>query len=137
MIDITNLDKAEVLYALWHNSHSQGISFLGLPQTKAGFTLDRVRELIKERGYNPEGENHPSCLYFDYVDGHVIKCNLTGDGFDESLYDRDCGEGAAAKAIEYVREHKLDEIDVVEAEFDILGALFRNMAEQKKQENNK
>lgn len=125
MIDIKGLDKAEVLYSLWHNSHAQGMSFLGLPQTKEGFTFDRAKELIKERGYDPEGDNRPCCLYFDYVDGHVIKCDITNDEFNEGLYDRDCGEGAAAKAIEYVREGKLNEIDVVPAEFEILGELLK------------
>lgn len=129
MIDIKGLDKAEVLYSLWHNSHAQGMSFLGLPQTKEGFTLDRARELIKERGYDPEGDNRPCCLYFDYVDGHVIKCDITNDEFNEGLYDRDCGEGAAAKAIEYVREGKLNEIDVVPAEFEILGELLKREKE--------
>ena len=125
MIDIKGLDKAEVLYTLYHNSHIQGMSFLGLPQTKEGFTLDRAKELIKERGYNPEGENRPCCLYFDYVKGHVIKCDITNDEFEERLYDRDCGEGAAAKAIEYVREGKLNEIDVVPCEFELLGELLK------------
>ena len=130
MLNIKGLDKAEVLYSLWHNSHAQGISFLGLPQTKEGFTLDRAKELIKERGYDPEGENRPYCLYFDYVDGHVIKCNITGDEFNEELYERDCGEGSALKAIEYVEQHKLDEIDVVPAEFEILGEMFKSLAEK-------
>lgn len=125
MIDIKGLDKAEVLYSLYHNSHAQGMSFLGLPQTKEGFTLDRAREIIKERGYDPEGENRPCCLYFDYVEGHVIKCDITNDEFDEGLYDRDCGEGAAAKAIEYVRDGKLNEIDVVPCEFDLLRELLK------------
>lgn len=125
MIDIKGLDKAEVLYSLYHNSHAQGMSFLGLPQTKEGFTLDRAREIIKERGYDPEGENHPCCLYFDYVEGHVIKCDITNDEFEEGLYDRDCGEGAAAKAIEYVRDGKLNEIDVVPCEFDLLRELLK------------
>lgn len=125
MIDIKGLDKAEVLYSLYHNSHAQGMSFLGLPQTKEGFTLDRAKELIKERGYDPEGENRPCCLYFDYVEGHVIKCDITNDEFEEGLYDRDCGEGAAAKAIEYVREGKLNEIDVVPCEFDLLRELLK------------
>ena len=83
MLNIKGLDKAEVLYSLWHNSHAQGISFIGLPQKE--FTLERAQELIKERGYDPEGENRPNCLYFDYVDGHVIKGNITGDTFDERL----------------------------------------------------
>ena len=125
MIDIKGLDKAEVLYSLYHNSHAQGMSFLGLPQTKEGFTLDRAKEIIKERGYDPEGENRPCCLYFDYVEGHVIKCDITNDEFDEGLYDRDCGEGAAAKAIEYVRDGKLNEIDVVPCEFDLLRELLK------------
>lgn len=125
MIDIKGLDKAEVLYSLWHNSHAQGMSFLGLPQTKEGFTLDRAREIIKERGYDPEGENRPCCLYFDYVEGHVIKCDITNDEFEEGLYDRDCGEGVAAKAIEYVRDGKLNEIDVVPCEFDLLRELLK------------
>lgn len=128
MINIKGLDKAEVLYSLWHNSHAQGMSFLGLPQKE--FTLERAKELIKETGYDPEGENHPSCLYFDYVDGHVIKCNITGDEFDERLYDRDCGEGAALKAIEYVEQHKLDKIDVVPSEFELLGEMLKSLSEK-------
>ena len=125
MIDIKGLDKAEVLYSLYHNSHAQGMSFLGLPRTKESFTLEHARELIKETGYDPEGENRRYCLYFDYLEGHVIKCDITNDEFDERLYDRDCGEGAAAKAIEYVREGKLNEIDVVPAEFELLGELLK------------
>ena len=128
MINIKGLDKAEVLYSLWHNSHVQGMSFLGLPEKE--FTLERAQELIKETGYVLEGEYRPGCLYFDYVDGHVIKCDITNDEFDERLYDRDCGEGAAAKAIEYVREGKLNEIDVVPAEFEILGELIKSLAEK-------
>lgn len=128
MINIKGLDKAEVLYSLWHNSHAQGISFLGLPQKE--FTLERAQELIKERGYDPEGENRPYCLYFDYVDGHVIKCNITGDTFDERLYERDCGEGSALKAIEYVEQHKLNEIDVVPCEFETLSEMFKSLSEK-------
>ena len=30
MVDISGLDKAEVLLALWKGSHAQGMSFLGL-----------------------------------------------------------------------------------------------------------
>ena len=92
MVDIKGLDKAEVLHALWRHSHPQGLSFLGL--SPEGFTLQKARDLIKERLKNNTG------LYFDYVEGHVIKCNLYGDYFDEFLYDRDCGPGAAEEAAE-------------------------------------
>ena len=125
MIDIKGLDKAEVLYALYHNSHAQGMSFLGLPRAEENFTLEHAQELIKESGYDPEGENRRYRLYFDYVEGHVIKCDITNDEFDERLYDRDCGEGAAAKAIEYVRGGKLNEIDIVPCEFELLRELLK------------
>ena len=59
------------------------------------------------------------------MEGHVIKCDITNDEFEEGLYDRDCGEGAAAKAIEYVRDGKLNEIDVVPCEFELLGELLK------------
>lgn len=42
-------------------------------------------------------------MYFDYVAGRVIKCDLIGDSFDPRLFDRDNGEGAAAAAIRNLR----------------------------------
>ena len=100
MIDIQGLDKGEVLHALWHASHVQGMSFLGLP--KGGkFTVQRAKRIVKERLKNIT--NNDCQLYFDYVDGHVIKCNLGGDTFDECLFDRDCGAGAAQRAIDNLR----------------------------------
>lgn len=100
MVNIEGLDKAKVLHALWHASHAQGMSFIALPKNGEDFTISRAEELIRERD---EFDNPNYKLYFDYVDGHVIKCNLYEDEFDETLFDRDCGEGAAAKAIEQLR----------------------------------
>ena len=91
-INIKGLDKAKVLHALWHASHAQGRSFLNLPQ--GDFTLVMAEMAVKK---NPR-------LYFDYVAGHVIKCDLSGDEFNDTLFDRDCGEGAAARAIEKLRD---------------------------------
>lgn len=96
MVNIKGLDKAEVLYALWRHSHVQGLSFMGL--SPEGFTLQKAHELIKER------QEKNARLYFDYVEGHVIKCDLSRDSFDEFLYDRDCGSGAAENAINELRE---------------------------------
>lgn len=95
MVNIKGLDKAEVLYALWRHSHAQGLSFMGL--SPEGFTLQKACDLIKER------QEKNARLYFDYVEGHVIKCDLSGDSFDEFLYDRDCGPGAAEEAIDELR----------------------------------
>ena len=100
MIDIKGLDKGEVLHALWHASHTQGMSFLGLPKG-CKFTVRRAKRIVRERKKSITNNDYQ--LYFDYVDGHVIKCNIGGDTFDECLFDRDCGEGAAQRAIDNLR----------------------------------
>lgn len=89
MIDIKGLDKAMVLKALYDNSHHQGLGFL---QAVDSFTVDDARELLKHQ------------TYFDYLHGKVMKVDLSGDSFEEYLYDRDCGEGAAARAIDSIRD---------------------------------
>lgn len=42
--------------------------------------------------------------YFDYLYGRVMKVDLSSDdGFEERLYDRDNGKGAAQKVIDALR----------------------------------
>lgn len=90
MIDIRGLNKAEVLKALYDHSHVQGMGFL--QAVPAGFvTVRRCQSLLKEQ------------TYFDYLYGRVLKVDLSGDEFDERLYDRDCGEGAAKRAVDSLR----------------------------------
>lgn len=82
MIDIKGLDKAEVLKALYDNSHVQGMGFL--QAVPAGtVTVNHCRELLKHG------------TYFDYLYGRVLKVDLSGDEFDE----RDNGRDSAAKAM--------------------------------------
>ena len=95
MVNIKGLNKAEVLLALWKGSHAQGMSFLGMKN--GGLTLEKAKGMVDEM------KEHNHSLYFDYVMGHVIKCDITGDEFDDRLYDRDCGEGRAAEVIEALR----------------------------------
>ena len=92
-IDISGLDKGEVLFALYNASHYQGISFLG---AVSNYTLEDAKK---------DYEASPS-KYFDYHYGKVLKVDLSGDSFDPCLFDRDCGEGAAEKAIEALRKSK-------------------------------
>ena len=113
MIDIKGLSKAQVLHALWHASKAQGLSFLGL--SGGSFTLEDAQEVV---------DNQP-CLYFDYVAGHVIKCDLSKDEFDERLFDRDNGDGAAATAIENLRKGNTssNENDDISETFRCLASL--------------
>jgi hypothetical protein len=46
----------------------------------------------------------PPNLRFDYLFGRVMKVNLNGNSFEERLYDRDNGPGAAQDAVERVRK---------------------------------
>lgn len=91
MVDITGLNKGEVLFALYNASHVQGMGFLAVVDN---YTLEEAK-----RDY----EASPS-KYFDYLHGRVLKVDLSGDSFDSRLFDRDCGEGAAEKAIDAIRK---------------------------------
>lgn len=92
MVNIEGLNVVDVLIALWNHSHEQGMSSLG--RYANSLSKENAR---KELEYN-NGK-------VDYVNGRVIKCNLPfgAKEFDEWLYDRDNGPGAAQKAIDELR----------------------------------
>lgn len=83
-IDISGLDKAKVLHALYHNSQCLGMGFL---QAKDEFSLEDAEKALKES------------TYFDYLHGRVMKIRLDSDELNPALYDRDNGQGAALRAI--------------------------------------
>jgi hypothetical protein len=88
-IPISDLDKAEVLAALYNNSKVQG---LGLLQAKPGaMTVEEARELLQHT------------TYFDYLHGKVMKVDLSKDTLNPGLYDRDNGPGAAQAVIQQLR----------------------------------
>lgn len=90
MIDIKGLDKAIVLKVLYDYNHIQGFGFLAaVPEGVV--TVEHCRKLLK------------NITYFDYLYGRVIKVDLSGDSFDEFCYDRDCGNGAAQRAIDSIK----------------------------------
>jgi hypothetical protein len=93
MIDIRGFNKAKVLAALYNASHPQGMGFLhfdpkDMTESEAQRIIDSCT-VIDNRPY----------LYFDYLMGRVMKVDLSRDFFDERLYDRDNGSGAAFEAV--------------------------------------
>ena len=86
MINLTKLDKAEVLAALYNNSKPIGMGFLHY--TLEDMTKHQAQALLDS------GQT-----YFDYVSGRVMKIDLSKDKLDPALYDRDNGQGAADRAI--------------------------------------
>lgn len=85
MINISKLDKADILRRLYNNSHPQGRGFLAYDP--ADMTLDEARELLQKQ------------TRFDYLKGRIMKIDLSSNELDDRLYDRDNGKGAALDAI--------------------------------------
>lgn len=76
---------AKVLAALYNGSKAQGLGFVQFdskPMTEAEAATILTRQ-----------------EHFDYLKGRVMKVDLSGDSFDPRLYDRDVGEGAAARLV--------------------------------------
>lgn len=89
-IDISGLDKAEVLAALFNASQQQGMGFLDSSGVK-NMSVEEARNLVVDS------------TYFDYLRGRVMKVNIGKDFLDPWGYDRDNGQGAAKKALSSLR----------------------------------
>jgi len=94
-VNYEGLTKEQVLMALYNASKPQGLGFLHF--TPEDMTEAEAKGMIEER----KGD-----LWFDYVKGRVMKINLNSNDstFDDCLYDRDNGDGAAQRAIDRLRE---------------------------------
>ena len=88
IINISGLNEAEVLAALYNNSKTQGLGILHY--TPEPMTVQEATEILEET----------TC--FDYLKGRVMKVDLTSDTLDTWGYDRDNGEGAAYQAISHL-----------------------------------
>lgn len=90
-IDISKLDKAEVLAALYNSSKQQGMGFMHA-RGREPMTVEEARVELEAAGQFGS--------YFDYLHGRVMKVSLREDVLRTGLYDRDNGDGAAARALE-------------------------------------
>lgn len=91
MIDISGIDKAELLCALHAGSRPLGMGWL---HEKGELTIEEARQMIADAG---------NYLYFDYVTGRVMKVDLSGDTMSGRMYDRDNGQGTCALIVQLVR----------------------------------
>jgi len=89
MIDISKFDKKDVLITLYHHAKPQGMGFLHYDDR--GMRPDEAETLLKNQ------------TYFDYLNGRVMKVDLSKDEFNPRLYDRDNGFGAAQRAINTIK----------------------------------
>ena len=102
-MNISGLDKAAVLAALYNRSKQQGMGFVDKHGAN-DITAEQAREYIKERADVVRG------MYFDYLNGRVMKIDLSYDEMKTAMYNRDNGEGAAEAIIEQIRASMPPEI---------------------------
>lgn len=108
LVGISGLDKVDVLIALWKNSKMQGMSFLGhqgeMTRESAQQYINDIRVpdfLEWDSSLNDFVEREQ--IYFDYLNGKVMKIDIALDTIDTRSYDRDNGKGAAQSAINKLR----------------------------------
>lgn len=89
-MDISGLDKAAVLAALYNASQQQGMGFMHARGAR-GMTVEQAREELSKQDY------------FDYLHGRVMKISLAKDEVNTALYNRDNGYGAAERAVDAIR----------------------------------
>ncbi|WP_422472809.1 hypothetical protein [Endozoicomonas sp. ALB032] len=98
-VNISTLDKAELLAALYNRAKPQGLGMLHYDP--APMTVDQAKELLSKRASHE--------LYFDYLAGRVMKIDISSDVMKTRLYNRDNGENAAEKVACALKPSKKDE----------------------------
>lgn len=94
MVKYNGLSKAEVLCALYNRARCVDREILLSDDPK--MTLRQARELLM------------TTEYFDYLNGRNLEIDLSGKtGFDETLYDKYNGKGAAQLALDDVKLEKI------------------------------
>jgi hypothetical protein len=88
IVDIKGIDKAALLAALYNGTSALG---MGALHDIGHMTEEQARDIVRFG------------LRFDYVAGRPIKANIGGDTFETAVYDRDAGEGAAARIVASLR----------------------------------
>jgi hypothetical protein len=95
MIDVSGLNPAALLAALFNNSKPLGLGVFH--DNGDEMTEDEAAQAIAER------RNEDGLAYFDYLRGRVMKVEIGGESLDPRLYDRDLGNGAAARVVARLR----------------------------------
>lgn len=85
-INISNMNKAEVLARLYNRAKPLGLGHLHYEEKD--MNISEAKSLLES------GQT-----YFDYVKGRVMKVDLSGDIIKTHLYNRDNGENAAEIAL--------------------------------------
>lgn len=94
MIDITGINKAALLAALFNSSKPMGLGFYAQGHNTR-MTAQAAQATIDQKMHMKYD--------FDYLQGRVMKIDISGNAMDPGGYDRDNGPGAALKVVEAIR----------------------------------
>lgn len=99
-INISGLDKTEVLCALFNRAKQVGAGAIFHPEGARQMTLDEAKTYLQLGDDMTRQFNKPPSLRFDYLLGRPLKVDLSQDDLFIGLYDRDHGPGAALEALQ-------------------------------------
>lgn len=108
-LDVSDIDPAELLAELYNRAQPMGMGFL---QARPGdMTVEEARKLLDGEtaetdydGFHARNRAPGRSAYFDYLYGRPLKVKINGSTLMTRGYDRDYGEGAAAAAVEAIRQ---------------------------------
>ncbi len=95
MVDRTDLTDSQVLCALYNGSRPLGMGHLA-PGSGDQMTVNRAAGILNDRTYD--------LRYFDYLQGRIMKIDVSENPLNPRLFDRDNGQGAAERAIAQLRD---------------------------------
>ena len=97
-VDISGLDRAELLAALYNATRAYGRG--ALHDLGRDMTVDEARVAIAERRVEQRGLARLGMIaYFDWLCGRPIKLDIEQDSVDFYLYDNDAGPGTGKPLI--------------------------------------
>lgn len=106
-VDVGDMTPAEVLRRLYNASWPKGLGLLNYEADE--MTLEQAQAIVdgclarlpEHAKSEPDRYVHlrKQALYFDYFKGRVLKIYLDERPLFVALYDRDNGQGAAARAL--------------------------------------
>ena len=93
MVNIKGLDKARVLKALYDYAGDEGPGHL---RASREITVEDCAKALERT------------THFEYLCGHLMTVDLSGDEFDPCVYDLHHGKGAAQRAVDSIRGEQKD-----------------------------
>jgi hypothetical protein len=110
MINVSDINPATLLAALYNNSQVMGMGFL---QERAGdMTIEQAQNLLDGKtietdynGFKAAGRAPGEPAYFDYLYGRPLKIKIGGPTVNPWGYDRDNGgDGTMQVIVDQIRQ---------------------------------